>query len=105
MRIRSFVPASPLPAAWCAVNKHNRGDADLEVEEWLWTLEEQAKGSGGAVYHLLGNHEVHTRFFALPQKNYIHTLHPDLHEPCLCFPARRSRGGCLKLFAHFLTFS
>lgn len=35
-----------------------RGDADLEVEEWLWTLQEQAKESGGAVYHLLGNHEV-----------------------------------------------
>eukprot|EP00903_Cladosiphon_okamuranus_P006063 g5978.t1 len=36
----------------------DRGDADLEVEEWLWTLEEQAKESGGAVYHLLGNHEI-----------------------------------------------
>ncbi|CAM9399023.1 unnamed protein product, partial [Hapterophycus canaliculatus] len=36
----------------------DRGDADLEVEEWLWTLEEQARESGGAVYHLLGNHEV-----------------------------------------------
>ena len=35
-----------------------RGDADLEVEEWLWTLREQAEASGGAVYHLLGNHEV-----------------------------------------------
>lgn len=28
------------------------------MEEWLWTLEEQARESGGAVYHLLGNHEV-----------------------------------------------
>ncbi|CAM9674337.1 unnamed protein product [Ascophyllum nodosum] len=36
----------------------DRGDADLEVEEWLWTLREQAEASGGAVYHLLGNHEV-----------------------------------------------
>lgn len=35
-----------------------RGDADLEVEEWLWTLRDQAEASGGAVYHLLGNHEV-----------------------------------------------
>ncbi|CAN0482208.1 unnamed protein product, partial [Laminaria digitata] len=35
-----------------------RGDSDLEVEEWLWTLQEQAEASGGAVYHLLGNHEI-----------------------------------------------
>lgn len=35
-----------------------RGDADLEVEEWLWVLQKQAAASGGAVYHLLGNHEV-----------------------------------------------
>ncbi|CAB1113116.1 unnamed protein product [Ectocarpus sp. CCAP 1310/34] len=36
----------------------DRGDSDLEVEEWLWTLQEQATESGGAVYHLLGNHEI-----------------------------------------------
>lgn len=35
-----------------------RGDDDLKVEEWLWILQQQAEASGGAVYHLLGNHEV-----------------------------------------------
>ncbi|CAN0289582.1 unnamed protein product, partial [Discosporangium mesarthrocarpum] len=35
-----------------------RGDADLEVEEWLWVLEEEAHMSGGSVLHMLGNHEV-----------------------------------------------
>ncbi|CAM9621821.1 unnamed protein product, partial [Choristocarpus tenellus] len=36
----------------------DRGDSDLEIEEWLWVLKEQARESGGAVLHLLGNHEV-----------------------------------------------
>lgn len=36
----------------------DRGDEDLAVEEWLWVLQQQAAASGGAVYHLLGNHEV-----------------------------------------------
>lgn len=52
-------PLSLVPCPLCPVcPRRLRGDSDLEVEEWLWTLQEQAEASGGAVYHLLGNHEV-----------------------------------------------
>ncbi|KAG5187709.1 calcineurin-like phosphoesterase family protein [Tribonema minus] len=36
----------------------DRGDDDLAIEEWLFLLAEQAAEAGGAVYHLLGNHEL-----------------------------------------------
>eukprot|EP00953_Heterococcus_sp_UTEX-ZZ885_P028830 15366-Heterococcus_DN1.PRE.4 len=34
-----------------------QGHHDLEVEEWLYCLQEDAEAAGGAVHSLLGNHE------------------------------------------------
>lgn len=61
-----------------------RGDADLEVEEWLWILQQQAVASGGAVYHLLGNHEasLYGAKASLGAESYFTTTPPFRRPRC-----------------------
>lgn len=36
----------------------DRGDDDLRIEEWVHLLAQDAENANGAIYSILGNHEV-----------------------------------------------
>lgn len=36
----------------------DRGDDDLRIEEWIHRLSQEAEGTNGAIYSIMGNHEV-----------------------------------------------
>lgn len=38
----------------------DRGDDDLRIEEWIHRLALEAKSADGAIYSIMGNHEVTT---------------------------------------------
>lgn len=36
----------------------DRGDDDLPIQEWVYRLAQEAGGANGALYSVMGNHEV-----------------------------------------------
>lgn len=39
----------------------DRGDDDLPIQEWVYELAQEAGRANGALYSVMGNHEVRSR--------------------------------------------